>query len=594
MASANDAAALHPPTAGHPPPRPEAQHPADASADNDDDDDEAQDYRFLASLTAAHLRHAGADDDDGADDDAEPRAAIPRRGAKDFEPHGTAQQAALLGASRAAMHQALSSTAPGGYSVRLHTPKAGVRAYWDAARGCCLVPHARGPHFKTMGAPDRGAGARPGWLRLRPEEMLYLLERGSLDVRWGEGEGEDGDGDGVPMSVQAAYAVAIGDGRRRAAGCISLERWSVYAGLKRCGYAVFRAPGWLDEEDEDEEEDEEEVEEEDGGPRVGRERELGEEKRLVQAQPLPQPQPQPQPQQPPPPPNLFWLFRRLFGALFSSPMRAASSAASSSTHAPLLPPRCPLVTPGLYRSYNEIYRALQLIPYHDPATTTTTTALPPPPPPPPHTPYRIAFHVHKPRPHFRKSAPGPADFYIAVVDARAAPFPSLAQLAALLESVPVESSAGAAALLPGVPGGGGGGGGGGGAGLLYQRLKRGHGPHVILAVVDQGVTSYLRVSEAVFGRERLYDRFDRFHRGAGAGGEAGRVVAEEDDEVDEVEDGDGEAEAEAEAEEKCKEEGAEGAEQEEGEAEGHHHHHHKIVLICFRQNQILGTKTKQS
>lgn len=39
--------------------------------------------------------------------------------------------------------------------------------------------------------------------------------------------------------------------------------------------------------------------------------------------------------------------------------------------------------------------------------------------------------------------------------------------------------------------------------LLYMRLRHGY-RNVILAVVDQGVVSFLRVGDAAFGREKIY------------------------------------------------------------------------------------------
>lgn len=88
-----------------------------------------------------------------------------------------------------------------------------------------------------------GRGRREGGVGLLPEEALYLCERGGLEV-WGRGvggEGERGDGggeEGWPMSLQAAYAYLAGRGG------LTLERYAVYAGLKRSGYIVLRAPGW--------------------------------------------------------------------------------------------------------------------------------------------------------------------------------------------------------------------------------------------------------------------------------------------------------------------------------------------------------------
>lgn len=85
-------------------------------------------------------------------------------------------------------------------------------------------------------------------LGLEPEEGLYLLERGGLDVRFCEDDDGDGGGDGrdgMEMSLQAAYTFLIGQGG------LTLERYVVYAGLKRSGYIVLRAPGWYASSDND-------------------------------------------------------------------------------------------------------------------------------------------------------------------------------------------------------------------------------------------------------------------------------------------------------------------------------------------------------
>lgn len=105
---------------------------------------------------------------------------------------------------------------------------------------CVYVPSPKGQFFKTMGQADSSSRV---WLL--PEEALYLIERGSLDIRWPSPSGSTaGPGEedlSVPMSLQAAYACFMGRGG------LTLERYSVYTGLRRLGYALFRAPGWSDD-----------------------------------------------------------------------------------------------------------------------------------------------------------------------------------------------------------------------------------------------------------------------------------------------------------------------------------------------------------
>lgn len=62
---------------------------------------------------------------------------------------------------------------------------------------------------------------------------------------------------------------------------------------------------------------------------------------------------------------------------------------------------------------------------------------------------------------------------------------------------------------------------------LYQKLKHGH-RSILLAVVDHGIASYTRLSDAGFGREKVYDiprprggKRGRGGRGRGRGGGRG-------------------------------------------------------------------------
>ena len=106
---------------------------------------------------------------------------------------------------------------------------------------------------------------------------------------------------------------------------------------------------------------------------------------------------------------------------------------------------------------------------------------------PSRSPITVCYHVWKPCPTFKKSAPGAPDFHISVVsaDADSNEVLSPAQLDDLLASVgpspPPERA----------------------ANHMYQRLRHGQ-RHVILAIVNQGVASYLRVADSDFGRELLY------------------------------------------------------------------------------------------
>jgi len=60
-------------------------------------------------------------------------------------------------------------------------------------------------------------------------------------------------------------------------------------------------------------------------------------------------------------------------------------------------------------------------------------------------------------------------------------------------------------------------GGGGGVGGAYSRLKNGT-KSVIIAVVDEGIVSYIRWADSDFSREKMYERSVGAARGKGGGG----------------------------------------------------------------------------
>ncbi|THZ06784.1 hypothetical protein D6C95_02250 [Aureobasidium pullulans] len=356
--------------------------------------DETQDFRFLLNFSS---------------DDAK----IPKRGEKDFEPHHTDLQSKTLADSRDAMHTALSFQ-------RVHQPKKYVLAHYHPETNMAYTEDPKGPLFKSMGKVfpakedplgPRTAGENRIWLL--PEEVIYLLERGTIDVRWPVDE-DDEDGEGLPMSLQGAYAAFLGmegDGE----GALTFEKYSVYSGLKRSGYTVHRAPSW------------------DG------------------------PGSDPGDDCYPPVQGTSWslgLLRDKWQSMFIP--RSATETEQKAG---------PLVEPGLYRNYAEIYRRLAIIPSYDPTSRTKDSANATDPA------FRITYHLWKPgSTTYKKSDPGTPDFRIAVINARETSVPTLAQLSALIDTQSYEPPRKDV--------------------QLYQKLRNGY-KSVILAVVDQGVTIHL-------------------------------------------------------------------------------------------------------
>ncbi|KIW60417.1 hypothetical protein PV05_00633 [Exophiala xenobiotica] len=459
--------------------------PTTSASGPDDLEDETQDFRFLAQLTST----------------SSGQTIVPKRGTKDFEPNPTRSQVSALDASRLAMHTALSA-------VRVHTGKHVVGQYlpdeedwrWDdngagVRHGrCVVVPIFKGTHSKVMGLADR---YNRTWLL--PEEALFLLERGTLDIRWPDTEEDEeqhepeqeqyqsiqGDAASqvptdqvdnednsrsqqeigpkigeLPMSLQGAYASFIGK------DCLTLERYTVYAGLKRTGYIVQRAPTWHDHDP----------------PQVNGHMHPQIESRAVTSTPPPS-TPAAIAPHPTALSNAASLVHRLVSWLFRP------------HHGEACPALGPLLGPGLYRNYTDIFRALALIPYHDPSKTIAPSASITDVDSPssqsrsnPRPPFRVHFHVWKASGQnaYRKTAPPPPDFRVAVIDARTTSVPTLSEIGDLLDSQPDDALSKEK------------------AGRLETRIKHGR-KNVLLAVVDMGVVSYLRLSDACFGAEKLYE-----------------------------------------------------------------------------------------
>lgn len=367
--------------------------------------DETQDFRFLANIT----KKGGG--------------SIPKRGEKDFEPDGTNLQSSTLDDSRNAMFQALSVE-------RSHTGKTRATATWHPTRRLAQIHEQRGVLFKAMGRADRN-----GTMWLLPEELMYMVERGSLECFYEQEQGPEDPAEpehkrsidlNVPMSVQAVYAAAL-----EATG--GLERYQVYANLKRSGYIVFRdLEGQFDELF----------------------RNVGYEYKA------------------PPPTRRGWNLWGLgiFEALFNGAFWGTGKG----------DPFRSMLAPGAYRSYAEMYKRLA-IPRKEVTWTPTaktgeegTKS----------SRFTVTYHVWKPRPNFKKSAPGPPDFYICVVSTLDTKLPSLAEVDGLFKDIPEVDRA--TARQKG----------------LYQGLKEGR-RNVILATVDYGVISYMKFSDSRFGDEML-------------------------------------------------------------------------------------------
>lgn len=301
--------------------------------------------------------------------------------------------------------------------------------------------------FKSL-----GTGRAGGRIQLSPEEALYMVERGNLDLKVAQGDSTEA-WSGIPLSLQHCYALLLGQEG------LTAERYTVYTGLKRLGMAIHRASEW-DQRTEP--------------------------KTLVAKLPSREVEPTPSASR-----FLDWLY----GLLWKEKSHTT-------------PPLGPLVGVGIYRSFGllnhcilnmakanrlqaDIYRSLHQIPYYNAAQPLLQEGIPSSPESENAKPIcaslRPSFNVWKPAPDFKKSTPGEPDFRIVVVNARESNFPTLDQLDELFMDAPADPPP------PRMKN------------QLNQKLKHGS-RNIILAVVDQGVTSYLRMAEGNFGAEKLYER----------------------------------------------------------------------------------------
>ncbi|RPB18563.1 hypothetical protein L211DRAFT_863859 [Terfezia boudieri ATCC MYA-4762] len=155
-----------------------------------------------------------------------------------------------------------------------------------------------------------------------------------------------------------------------------------------------------------------------------------------------------------------------------------------------------------YRNYTQIYTRLSLIPSYNPSlstsTTTNTTNTPT-------HPFPLTYRIYKPNPTFKKSSPPPPDFHVAVIPTANHPhIPTLSDIESLFNTLPEESKGGKEW----------------GAKSMMQRLKEGR-KGLVLAVVDGGVISFVRMGDVGFGGERVWQATGPRRKGGGGGGGGG-------------------------------------------------------------------------
>ncbi|KAI0786203.1 tRNA-splicing endonuclease subunit sen54 N-term-domain-containing protein [Abortiporus biennis] len=332
---------------------------------------------------------SSGDEDEGPDWTKLPtvsRPVIPKRGDKDFEPNadgGSNFQKHVLDRSRNAMLEALRTE-------RNTSSKSISYGIWYPSLARTHVTTARGIHFTNMGhsvarstsLPSENDTAKvPKRLELLPEEALYLVERGSMFC-WKESEGHLGlpGMEGEPMSVQQTFAEMIGTED------LTLEKYQVYAYLKRLGYVVMRT------------------------------------KPPTSAYPAAAPFDK---KVPPKQSILAKLFSRIHSVLLGLGRMIFHSKFDwwrPLKHSPLF---------RFNMNYSSVFRSLRFLPgghgaplHVKPIQDSSSS------------PYEIFYNIYKPSTNLKKSSPPAPDFSVVVVNARTTPVPNLVELTNLFDVLP--------------------------------------------------------------------------------------------------------------------------------------------------------------
>ena len=146
------------------------------------------------------------------------KSFIPKRGEKDYEPDGTNIQDQLLNKAKENMFNVLHNSSRG--SILRNQ----VKAYYNLKEHNAAIFQPKGTFAHTMGTPDSN-----GSLILSFHEFVYLAERGTVSpfiiTKCDEDTIE------LPLSIEDVYTLFFSQEE--------LDEFSVYAYLKRMGFVVL-------------------------------------------------------------------------------------------------------------------------------------------------------------------------------------------------------------------------------------------------------------------------------------------------------------------------------------------------------------------
>lgn len=169
-----------------------------------DEDDNIQDWSQLAQLSRKNAQNI-----------------LPKRGEKEFEPDGTNMQELLLYKAKKEMFGALHN------SIRGTIVKSQVVAIYIPTMHQALVVNPKGAFLQSMGSIDANGQC---WLNIY--EYLYLAERGSVTPYWNPDHMNPNSkhNDLIPLGIEDIYSFFKTQDE--------LNNFTVYAHLKRLGFVV--------------------------------------------------------------------------------------------------------------------------------------------------------------------------------------------------------------------------------------------------------------------------------------------------------------------------------------------------------------------
>ncbi|KAL3233772.1 tRNA-splicing endonuclease subunit SEN54 [Nakaseomyces bracarensis] len=165
--------------------------------DSGEEDEDVQDWSQVSQIAATSI-------------------TLPRRGEKDYEPDGSDIQELQLYKAKKLMLDTLRN------SVRGSVLKSQVKAYYYADKHQALLPLPKGNFLTTMG---RANSSGEIWLDFH--EFVYLSERGTITPFWGH---DLTDVHEIPLSVEDLYSFFPNQNE--------LNKYLVYSHLKRLGFIV--------------------------------------------------------------------------------------------------------------------------------------------------------------------------------------------------------------------------------------------------------------------------------------------------------------------------------------------------------------------